>query len=107
VKHRSCRTGIASGYVDDRARPERLRFPRFATQRREMLAFAHIPTGNHSNNKEGFIIFDFEGRGRAQRGERAGQGGRILFHSPRLAIERAAARAVPDQKVGPVFFAKG
>jgi hypothetical protein len=33
----------------------------------EMLAFAHIPTGNPSNNKEGFIIFDFEGRaGRAE-----------------------------------------
>jgi hypothetical protein len=66
----------------------------------EMLAFAHIPTGNHSNNKEGFIIFDFEGRaGRA--------GGSPSVSQSRLAGKRAAARAVPDQKAGPVFFAKG
>jgi len=65
----------------------------------EMLAFAHIPTGNH-NNQEGFIVFDFEGRGGR------GRGVAFSFRS-HLAGERAAARAVPDQKAGPVFFAKG
>jgi hypothetical protein len=59
-------TVFARGYVDDRLSAERLRFPRFALRKDgEMLAFAHIPTGN--NNKEGFIIFDFEG-GRAGQG---------------------------------------
>jgi hypothetical protein len=34
----------------------------------EMLAFAHIPTGN--NNKEVFLIFDFQGKGERGRGLR-------------------------------------
>src|SRR3954469_1087107 len=38
----------ARGYVDDRALPERLRFPRFHAESGEMLGFAHIPTGTRN-----------------------------------------------------------
>jgi hypothetical protein len=38
--------------MDNRLTAERLRFPRFAAQDGEMLAFAHIPTGTHHSQKK-------------------------------------------------------
>ena len=42
---------------DPRFRGDWLRFPRFAAQSREMLAFAHIPTGTHT---PGIFIMDLK-----------------------------------------------
>ena len=38
--------------MDNRLTAERLRFPRFAAQDGEMLAFAHILTGTHHSQKK-------------------------------------------------------
>jgi hypothetical protein len=65
----------------------------------EMLAFAHIPTGNH-NNQEGFIVFDFEGRG--------GRGRGVAFSFSPALRESVRPRA-PSRIKGRVryFFAEG
>jgi hypothetical protein len=55
---RSC----AGGYVDDRAEPERLRFPRFHAESGEMLGFAHIPTGTRKQPR--FLKNLHSGKGR-------------------------------------------
>jgi hypothetical protein len=48
--------------VDDAS--HRLRFPRFAAQDGEMLAFAHIPTGTHQ--QPGIFKMDLKKRLRQQ-----------------------------------------
>jgi hypothetical protein len=65
----------------------------------EMLAFAHIPTGNH-NNQEEFIFFDFEGRGAP------GRGPRLHFDSPALRESVRRARR-PGSKGRAGIFCQG
>ena len=75
----------------------------------EMLAFAHIPTGNR-NNKEGFLILIFK------EGE-SGAGGSLQFHSPALResvrsrapsrIKRRGRYFLPRERGQKIFRSRG
>jgi hypothetical protein len=98
-RHRSGFTVIAGGYVDDRAKPERLRFPCFPRKKergKHGNARLRPHTHRHNNIKEEY----FQSKGR-------GAQGRGLTSKVPPCGRACAARAVPDQKAGPVFFAQG
>ena len=101
-KHRSGFTVIARGYVDDRAKPERLRFPRLPRKKgRGKRGNARLRPHTHRQTPQQGRIYIL-----ILKKEAGGAGGRLLFSQSGPAGEQAVARAVPDQKAGPVFFAQ-